>query len=166
MTSWFRRPRGPEPMVQEQDPDTPAALSADLVGLVRLVNRSAGRLPTAATVTARGVTDAVREILDCLSDDADPDVHAILSVRGDRARLSAHDAQRLPGLEHPAGRGAEPRGGGPPGPAHGAARTPVVGRHRRSWRRLVRATPTTWSPRETSCAPSSPDRTWTSRCRR
>lgn len=82
MTSWFRRPRGPEPMVQEQDPDTPAALSADLVGLVRLVNRSAGRLPTAATVTARGVTDAVREILDCLSDDADPDVHAILSVRG------------------------------------------------------------------------------------
>lgn len=81
MTSWFRRPRGPEPE-PAPDPDSPEVLGAELAELVRLVNRSSGRLPVRAVVAARGVTDAVREILDCLADDAVPDVQAVLSVRG------------------------------------------------------------------------------------
>ncbi len=81
MTSWFRRARDPEP-TEQQDPDSPEALAADLAGVVRLINRSSGRLPTGAVVTARAVTDAVAEILDCLADDVVPDVQAVLSVRG------------------------------------------------------------------------------------
>ncbi|WP_028636920.1 hypothetical protein [Nocardioides sp. URHA0032] len=80
MTSWFRRARSPEPT--ERDPDTPEVLAADLVELIRMINRNAGRLPVGAVVAARGVTDVVREILDCLSDDDVPDIQAILSVRG------------------------------------------------------------------------------------
>jgi len=81
MTSWFRRARGPEP-TEQRDPDSPEALAADLGDLIRLINRSAGRLTPRAVVAARGVTDVVQEILDCLADDAVPDIQAVLSVRG------------------------------------------------------------------------------------
>jgi hypothetical protein len=84
MASWFRRrvdsvveAAGPAP-----DPDSPDALAATLSDLIRTINRNAGRLPVAAVVAARHVTDVVDEILDCLADDVTPDVQAVLTVRG------------------------------------------------------------------------------------
>jgi hypothetical protein len=81
MTSWFRRSRSQEPL-EQPDPDSPEALGAALADVIRLINRNAGHLPPAAVVAARGVTDVVQEILDCLADDAVPDIQAVLSVRG------------------------------------------------------------------------------------
>lgn len=46
------------------DPDDPAAVRATLVALTRLVNTSAGRLPTEATVLARELLDVLAEILE------------------------------------------------------------------------------------------------------
>ena len=84
MASWFRRRVDAvvESAAPEPDPDSPDALAATLVDLVRLINRNAGRLPVAAVVAGRHVTDVVEEILDCLADDVTPDVHAVITVRG------------------------------------------------------------------------------------
>lgn len=81
MTSWFRRASNPGP-TERPDPDSPQVLASDLAELVRMINRNSGRLPAAAVVAARGVTDVVGEILECLADDAVPDIQSVLAVRG------------------------------------------------------------------------------------
>lgn len=83
MTSWFRRARSTvTQQLETVDPDSPEALGETLTDLIRLINRNAGRLPVAAVVSARHVTDVVAAILDTLADDVTPDVQAVISVRG------------------------------------------------------------------------------------
>lgn len=82
--AWFRR----KPKQQEQPPpapapesDRPEALLAHMVGLDRYVNRSAGRLPTEAVVTARQITDTLRGVIDT-SGGRPLDVYAVISIKG------------------------------------------------------------------------------------
>ncbi|UDY23240.1 hypothetical protein [Nocardioides sp. Kera G14] len=82
MRSWFRHRANTESVATEPDPDSPEALEAAHAELVRMINRNAGRLPVAAVVAARRVTDLVDDILESLADDQDPDIQAIVSVRG------------------------------------------------------------------------------------
>lgn len=82
MTSWFRRAQNAVSEPQEPAQDSPEVLASTLADLIRMINRNAGRLPVAAVVAARRVTDAVDEILDSIADDVTPDVQAIISVRG------------------------------------------------------------------------------------
>lgn len=84
---WFRRGHGehaahpPEPREPGDTDDSPASLREALGQLDRFVNRSAGRLPGAAVVTARRITDTLREVVDT-SEVRPLDVYAALSVRG------------------------------------------------------------------------------------
>ena len=80
---WFPREsepsadRLPEPRA---DDDVPTLLMA-MTDLDRYINRSAGRLPTAAVAKARWILDTLREILK--TSEARPlEVHALLTVRG------------------------------------------------------------------------------------
>lgn len=61
--------------------DSPQSLGAAVDELDRFVNRSAGHLPTAAVVNARGVTDTLRTII-ATSTTRPLDVYAVISVRG------------------------------------------------------------------------------------
>ncbi|UQX90258.1 hypothetical protein M6D93_09720 [Jatrophihabitans telluris] len=61
--------------------DSPATLRAELFRVVRFVNQNSGRLPPAAVVDARRVTDTLREIIDT-SEVRPLDVYAIVSLRG------------------------------------------------------------------------------------
>jgi hypothetical protein len=86
--SWIRRARDtahdmvPPPVAaMAADDDSPQSLGAAVDSLDRFINRSAGRLPTAAAVNARGVTDTLRTII--ATSAARPlDVYAVISVRG------------------------------------------------------------------------------------
>ncbi|WP_300676038.1 hypothetical protein [Nocardioides sp.] len=84
MASWFRRARNAvaDQVQQAPDPDSPEVLASALTDLIRLINSSAGRLPVAAVVAARHVTDVVDDILDSIADDVTPDIQAVISVRG------------------------------------------------------------------------------------
>ena len=67
------------------EPDSPAALARELVVVNRLVNASAGQLPTSATVTARRVTDTVDAVLLSTLDSGggrELDIHARVSLNG------------------------------------------------------------------------------------
>ncbi len=77
---WFRRATV-TPSVPGPDPgDSPEALQRAIVAVNRLVNASAGRLPLAAVVAARRVTDVLAEVVDTAQ--VRPlDIHAVLSVR-------------------------------------------------------------------------------------
>jgi hypothetical protein len=81
--AWFKRPEAAARVVAALDPepeDSPKALRAAITDVDRLVNASAGRLPLAAVVAARRVTDALREVVD--GAEVRPlDVHAVISVR-------------------------------------------------------------------------------------
>jgi hypothetical protein len=84
--AWFRRepaaPAAPPPVPPERDPeDGPEALRAAITSVNRLVNASAGRLPLAAVVAARRITDVLSEVVDT-SAVRPLDVHAVISVRG------------------------------------------------------------------------------------
>ena len=84
--AWFRRepaaPAAPAPVLPERDPDdSPEALRAAITAVNRLVNSSAGRLPLAAVVAARRITDVLAEVVDT-SEVRPLDVHAVISVRG------------------------------------------------------------------------------------
>ena len=61
--------------------DSPAALGTAVDVLDRLINGNAGRLPTAAVVNARSVTDTLRAII-ATSTVRPLDVYAVISVRG------------------------------------------------------------------------------------
>ena len=84
--TWFRRGREAEPGHTLQQPappteDSPAALRAHLAELIHYINAHAGRLPAETVVTARRVTDTLREIIDT-SDLRPLDVYAVVSVKG------------------------------------------------------------------------------------
>ena len=63
------------------DEDSPQALRAAMTELDRFVNAHAGRLPAAAVVGARQITDVLRDVVDT-SDVRPLDVYAVVSVRG------------------------------------------------------------------------------------
>ena len=80
---WFRRSAPPPDVgtAPEVDPgDSPEALRAAIADVVRLVNRSAGRLPPAAVVAARRITDVLSEVVET-SEVRPLDIHAVISVR-------------------------------------------------------------------------------------
>jgi hypothetical protein len=88
--TWFRRLLAPpapgsppEPPVAgpESDDDDPATLRLDLATLNRFVNQNSGRLPGEAVVTARRITDLLREVIDT-SEVRPLDVYAVISVKG------------------------------------------------------------------------------------
>ena len=90
--TWFRRARGDDarpPSAPDAPPgattaldpdDSPAALRTALLRNIRSINASSGRLPNAAVVSARRVTDTIREIIDT-SEVRPLDVYAVISVR-------------------------------------------------------------------------------------
>jgi len=86
--SWLRRLTGreePEPTAEPPEVtdvgDSPEALRAAIADVVRLVNAHAGRMPTAAVVNARRITDVLAEIVDT-SRLRPLDVYAVIAVRG------------------------------------------------------------------------------------
>lgn len=81
--AWFRRGTPPPPVASppEDDPaDTPEALRSAIADVVRLVNASAGRLPLAAVVAARRITDVLADVV-ATSEVRPLDIQAVLSVR-------------------------------------------------------------------------------------
>ncbi|GAA4314437.1 hypothetical protein [Klenkia terrae] len=79
--AWFRRSEELEVAPVEADrEDTPAALDAEIAGVVRLVNAAAGDLPVASVVAARRITDLLSEVVRT-SDVRPLDVYAAISVR-------------------------------------------------------------------------------------
>ncbi|SEO41703.1 hypothetical protein SAMN05660991_00202 [Trujillonella endophytica] len=80
---WFRRSSPAPPVVpppQDDPADSPEALRTAIWDVVRLVNASAGRLPLAAVVEARRITDVLSDIV--ATSEARPlDIQAVLSVR-------------------------------------------------------------------------------------
>ena len=81
--AWFKRPEAAASVVAALDPepeDSPKALRAALADVNRLVNASAGRLPLAAVVAARRITDALGEVVDA-AEVRPLDVYAVISVR-------------------------------------------------------------------------------------
>jgi hypothetical protein len=86
--TWFRRvlappaPPAPAPPPAEPEPDgdDPATLRSQLVGLNRFLNQNSGRLPGESVVTARRVTDVLREVIDT-SEIRPLDIYAVISVK-------------------------------------------------------------------------------------
>jgi hypothetical protein len=87
--TWFRRllppPAAPapepSPAVPEADGDDPATLRGNLTQLNRFLNQNSGRLPGESVVTARRVTDVLREVIDT-SEIRPLDIYAVISVKG------------------------------------------------------------------------------------
>jgi hypothetical protein len=90
--SWIRRardtahdmvpPPGPSAVASAVDAqDSPRSLGEAVDELDRFINRNAGRVPPAAVVNARGVTDTLRTIIGT-SATHPLDVYAVISVRG------------------------------------------------------------------------------------
>jgi hypothetical protein len=78
--AWLRRETGLVPVLAEAPPDdTPEALRAGLASLIRSVNARSGRLPPAAVVTAREITDVLAELV---GESATPDIHTRVTVAG------------------------------------------------------------------------------------
>jgi hypothetical protein len=71
----------PSPAHPEADGDDPAALRVELTQLNRFLNQNSGRLPGESVVTARRVTDVLREIIDT-SEIRPLDIYAVISVKG------------------------------------------------------------------------------------
>jgi len=76
-----RGPAAPAGNVLGDDADSPAALRRAVDQLDRFVNRNAGRLPSAAVVNARAVTDTLRQVIDT-SATRPLDVYAVIAIRG------------------------------------------------------------------------------------
>jgi hypothetical protein len=80
--AWFRRGREAQPAEDTPSPeDSPARLRQKLCELDRYINRNSGRLPGESVVTARRVTDTLREVIDT-SEVRELDIYAVVSVRG------------------------------------------------------------------------------------
>lgn len=80
----FRRGRQAPPASAAADvdvSDSPESLRKAIRSLNQFINASAGKLPVAATVTARRITDVLAEIVQT-SDVRPLDVYAVLSVKG------------------------------------------------------------------------------------
>lgn len=63
------------------DDDSPEALRRAMDELDRFVNRSSGRLPAAAVVGARQITDLLRDVVDT-AEVRPLDVYAVVSIKG------------------------------------------------------------------------------------
>jgi hypothetical protein len=80
--TWFLRGREAQPTEPAPSPeDTPATLRQNLRQLNRYINQNSGRLPGESVVTARRVTDTLREVIDS-SDVRELDIYAVVSVKG------------------------------------------------------------------------------------
>lgn len=77
---WGRSDPPAEPLEDTPPEDTPEALRTAITEVVRLINRSAGKLPLAAVVAARRITDILGEVVDT-SEVRPLDIHAVISVR-------------------------------------------------------------------------------------
>ena len=80
--AWFWRGREAQPA--EPAPsleDRPATLRLNLCELNRYINQNSGRLPGESVVTARRVTDALREVIET-SEVRELDIYAVVSVKG------------------------------------------------------------------------------------
>jgi len=71
----------PEPGGTQPDADDPVTLRGDLAALNRFVNQNSGRLPGESVVTARRITDLLREVIDT-SEVRPLDVYAVISIKG------------------------------------------------------------------------------------
>lgn len=79
--TWFRRGREAAQTPPTASPeDSPAELLGQLAELVRYINQSSGRLPGESVVTARRITDILREIIES-SEVRALDVYAVISVK-------------------------------------------------------------------------------------
>lgn len=68
------------PLLAQDDGDSAEVLRRTLEDVIAFINRNAGRLPGVAVVSARRVTDTLRETID--SNEVSPlDVYAVLAVR-------------------------------------------------------------------------------------
>jgi hypothetical protein len=82
----FRRGRAedrapaPSPRLPPDDGDSPQALGRLIQDLIDFINRSSGRLPGVAVVSARRVLDTLRETIDT-SQVRPLDVYAVMAVR-------------------------------------------------------------------------------------
>lgn len=88
--TWFRKllppvapVPAPEPPVAEPgaDGDDPTTLRIEVARLNRFINQSSGMLPGESVVTARRVTDVLREIIDT-SEIRPLDIYAVISIQG------------------------------------------------------------------------------------
>lgn len=88
--TWFRKllppvvpAAPPEPPVAEPalDGDDPVTLRIELARLNRFINQNSGQLPGESVVTARRVTDVLREVIDT-SEIRPLDIYAVISVKG------------------------------------------------------------------------------------
>lgn len=80
--TWFRRGREAQPAALPPSPeDSPATLRQNLLQLDRYINQNSGRLPGESVVTARRVTDILREVIDS-SEVRELDIYALVSVKG------------------------------------------------------------------------------------
>lgn len=88
--TWFRKllppvapAPAPEPAVAEPelDGDDPVTLRIELARLNRFINQNSGQLPGESVVTARRVTDVLREVIDT-SEIRPLDIYAVISVKG------------------------------------------------------------------------------------
>jgi hypothetical protein len=66
---------------EQASDERPDALREALGGLVRFINSSAGRLPVAAVVRARDITDTIGAMIDA-SGERELDVYTLISVKG------------------------------------------------------------------------------------
>ena len=92
--TWFRKllpPAAPAPApgpgpglgASRPEPrgDDPATLRSELAQLNRFINQNSGKLPGESVVTARRVTDVLREVIDT-SEIRPLDIYAVISVQG------------------------------------------------------------------------------------
>jgi hypothetical protein len=82
--TWFRRGREaarPAAAPAPSSDDDPSTLRATLGALDRFVNLNAGRLPGESVVTARRISDTLREVIDT-SEIRPLDIYAVVSVKG------------------------------------------------------------------------------------
>ena len=89
--TWFRKllapptapAPAPEPLVAdpEADGDDPVTLRGNLAQLNRFINQNSGRLPGESVVTARRITDVLREVVDT-SEIRPLDIYAVISIKG------------------------------------------------------------------------------------
>ncbi len=88
--TWFRKllappapgaPPEPPAAGPQHDDDDPTTLRLDLALVNRYVNQNSGRLPGESVVTARRITDLLREVIDT-SEIRPLDVYAVISIKG------------------------------------------------------------------------------------
>lgn len=88
--TWFRKLLAPVAPAPEPEPplaepgldgDDPTTLRIELARLNRFINQNSGKLPGESVVTARRVTDVLREIVDT-SEIRPLDIYAVISVQG------------------------------------------------------------------------------------